>query len=606
MGRAAAALLAVAGVREAVGEDATSLVLDGVVSNRGGASYTLGNTGSRNTLAILNGGGLTNVTIGYLGVGSSANLNTARVDGAGSVWQMSSDLYTGYSGDLNLLGVSGGGQVMSRLGLIGYNAGSESNSVRLSGAGTAWICSSNLTIGYTGAGNSLIVSNGAVVTSVNSYLGSYQSSNNSATVTGSGSVWSNRTMFVGGGQGDYGYYNTLSILDGGRMVTTNTPGTAACVGWYTRDNAVLVAGTGSTWDVKGLLYVGYSFGQFGHSNRLEVSDAATVAVASNLVVGRYNGATQCWISVSGGRLDVTNAVGRAALSIEQGSLRVDQGGVVVADALYVSNTVGTASYLALNSGAVTVRQMAVAVPGTLDIGDGSSSMVVSLLTGTNWVTGGVRVARHGVLDLNQAHLTGTVTVDDGGALLGGGRFGGAVTNLAGGRVAHAAGVGTNLFRSLALAGGSTNVFELGAGEAHDLTKTTNGLLSAGGGNPLIRFDAGSFDGIDDAVVLYDNLGSSAFDGVSAFFQLSDPLGPDDGAILGNDTSFRLVNTLGQTNLVWIRYDYDAASQTAGTGNDVALMAIPEPASLVILLGAILALRFLGRIRHAGGGRRSIR
>lgn len=589
----AATLIAVTGVQGVRAENDTSLVLDGVVSNLASASYTLGSTGSRNTLTIRNGGGLTNASTVYMGLGSGANLNTARVDGASSLLLMNSSLYVGSYGDLNLLDISGGARVQSGATRIGDAAGAESNLVRVSGSGSTWL-SGDLTVGYTGARNSLIVSNGAVVSSVNSYLGSYQSSNNTATVTGSGSVWSNRTLVIGGGSGDYGYFNTLTVSDGARVETTNSSGLASAIGWYCHDNAAVVSGTGSFWNVKGILYVGYSFGTAAYSNRLEVSDGGAVSVATNLVVGRYDGATQCWVSVSGGRLDVTNAPGRAALSVERGSIRVDQGGVVVADNLWVSNSV---SSLALNSGAVTTRQMAVAVPGTLSIGGGTAPMVVSLLGGPSWVTGGVRVARYGVLDLNRSHLSGAITVDDGGSLQGGGRFGGAVTNLAGGLVAHsAAGMSTNLFRSLALAGGSTNVFKLGAAGAHDVTLTTNGLLSAGGGNPLVRFDTAGFSGIDQAVVLYENLGASAFNGVTAFFQLSDPLGPDDGAILGNDTSFRLVSSPGQTNTVWIRYDYDAATHTAGVGNDVALLAIPEPASIAILMGAGFAFWMRRRIR----------
>lgn len=275
-------------------------------------------------------------------------------------------------------------------------------------------------------------------------------------------------------------------------------------------------------------------------------------------------------------------------------MRVDQGGVVVADSLWASNAV---SHLTLNSGAVTARQVAVAVPGTLGIGGGTAAMVVSILGGPSWVTGGVSIARYGVLDLNRAHFSGVVTVNDGGSLQGGGRFGSAVTNLAGGLVAHSVtGIGTNSFRSLALAGGSTNVFRLGAADSHDLTVTTNDLLSAGGGNPLVRFDASGFDGVDQAVVLYQNLGASAFNGVTAFFQLSDPSGPDDGEILENDSSFRVVNGSGQTNKVWIRYDYDVATQTPGAGNDVVLLAIPEPASVAALLGAGFAFWMRRRIR----------
>ena len=59
------------------------------------------------------------------------------------------------------------------------------------------------------------------------------------------------------------------------------------------------------------------------------------------------------------------------------------------------------------------------------------------------------------------------------------------------------------------------------------------------------------------------------------------------AVLGKFDTLTLTGNFGlYTNL---RYDYDSASQTWGTGNDIAL--VPEPATLVLLgIGSLLAIR----------------
>ena len=582
MGRLAGGLL-LAGLLEATAENNTILILDGTVSNRNAGNYYLGNTGSGNKLDILNGGGLTNVAISYVGLNAGANLNTARVDGANSLWQNTFDLYVGYSGTSNLMSISAGGRVINRHGYIGNSSGALSNLVVVSDPGSIWNCTSNLIIGYSGHGNRLVVSNQGVVVSEYSLLGSYGGLNNTALITGSGSVWSNRTLTVGGGSGLSGTNNQVVVSAGGRIESVSANGTS-CIGWYSPLNELVVTGAGSVWNANGKVYVGYSSGTVGYSNRLIVADGGFVS-STNLTIGMYDGATQCWVSVAGGSLIVTNAAGVATLEAIGGDVRISNGGLVVADRLNVSNR---AAKLLFDSGTLTVRKLSIANGTVTTVGNGTEAATLNLLTGTHAVTGGLFIANQATVDANLGNIGGGVTIGNGGTLLGGAHFSGAVTNQAGGLLTPGTGGDTNFFKSLTLFGGSTNEFWVGSVATHDRTQTTNGLYAADSGHPLLKLDLTAYDGSQGTIVLYDNLGANAFDSAANWFQLSDPGGPADGFDLRNNWAFYAVDGGGDTNCFVLRYDYNVATDTFGSGNDIALVAIPEPAALggIMVVGAL--------------------
>src|SRR5207249_11860558 len=97
--------------------------------------------------------------------------------------------------------IQNGGVLTNSIGVIGHNVGANSNAAIVSGSGSIWSTTNNLFslfIGYSGAANSLVISNGgSVISASSSVLGGYHSqfslgaSNNTALVTGSGSLWSN-------------------------------------------------------------------------------------------------------------------------------------------------------------------------------------------------------------------------------------------------------------------------------------------------------------------------------------------------------------------------------------------------------------------------------
>ena len=108
------------------------------------------------------------------------------------------------------------------------------------------------TLGDLGAGwignGSLTIRDGVIITSSYGYLGNYFGSSGTATVAGTGSTWNVGSILYVGNQGS----GTLNITDGG-TVSSSYDGD---IGNYSV-GTVTVAGTGSTWnDNSGTIRVG--------------------------------------------------------------------------------------------------------------------------------------------------------------------------------------------------------------------------------------------------------------------------------------------------------------------------------------------------------------
>jgi T5SS/PEP-CTERM-associated repeat protein len=264
--------LAVATARAQYTADYQTNTISGV-TNDWADDYLVGYTNFADVLLIQNSGVLTNHD-GYLGYDSSSSNNSVLVTGPGSVWSNTYALYVGYSGAGNSLVISNGGQVVNyyRYGCMGYNFSSSNNSVLVTGAGSVWSASEELDVGYSGAGNSLVISDGGLVVNDIGYVGSWGSSSNSVLVTGPGSVWTNCEVDVGySGAG-----NSLVISDGGQVLTG--PSCDYYGDGYmgydssSTNNSVLVTGPGSVWSNRCDLVVGYS----GAGNSLLISNGGQV------------------------------------------------------------------------------------------------------------------------------------------------------------------------------------------------------------------------------------------------------------------------------------------------------------------------------------------
>ena len=100
----------------------------------------------------------------YVGYGINASNNILTIQNYGTQFSNNNEFYIGYSGKSNGLNVISGGQIAIVGGAyIGFGAGSTGNQVIVSDGGTTWTNTGDLYVGYDGAVNSLLVSNGAAV-----------------------------------------------------------------------------------------------------------------------------------------------------------------------------------------------------------------------------------------------------------------------------------------------------------------------------------------------------------------------------------------------------------------------------------------------------------
>jgi T5SS/PEP-CTERM-associated repeat protein len=288
------------------------------------------------------------------------------VTGTGSAWTNTVNLYVGSEGYSNSLVISDGGLVSSGGGDIGLSPTAYNNTVLVEGSGSTWTNSSSLKIGNQGSGNRLVISNQATVYNSDAYIGSLGSAtNNSVLVTGTGSTWNNGSgLYVGNG----GASNSLTISNEATVVSSN-----GYIGKFSTasNNIVTVTGTNSAWTNRSDLYIGY----YGSSNSLVISDGGSV-VNSNGYIGTANTSSNNSVLVTGTGSAWTNT----------GDLYFGNGGssnsLVISNGASVINTygyIGTANTSSNNSVLVTGVGSAWTNTGNLNVGlyGSSNSLVIS-------------------------------------------------------------------------------------------------------------------------------------------------------------------------------------------------------------------------------------
>jgi T5SS/PEP-CTERM-associated repeat protein len=386
-----------------------------VWSNANG--LTVGGNGGGNQLIITNGGVVYGG--GALGNSTQANHNSVVVSGIGSAWRGA--VTVGATGSGNQLTISGGGAVFGGFnGVIGNTSFSSNNVVVVSDPGSVW-SNGSLQVGYQGVGDQLIITNGGkVYNDFDAEIGYYPlaASNNVATVTGSGSVWSNNfTLAIsgGGGPGD-----ELRINNGGKVYVR----TDASIGG--KGNAATVAGSGSVWS-NGTLSVGNVLGTMTVTNGGQVIDGAGyVGHNSNgsnnqvLVVGPgsiWNNNPNLYVGFFGAAnaLLITNngqvADGFAYMSFDStssnNSVRVADGGVWQNGVLAVGYQ-GSSNSLVITGGSVLATNLVIGVATA------NCNNLVELDSGnllvTNAVANAVLEVRSGQLILKSGLLQANVLV----------------------------------------------------------------------------------------------------------------------------------------------------------------------------------------------------
>ena len=136
---------------------------------------------------------------------------------------MSWDRKTNLSPIADVLLIQNGGVLTSGYSRFGFFlGGTSSNSVLITDPGSTLILPNvPLSIGFNGAGNSLVISNGGKMVTTG-FMGYTEADGpNSILITGPGSVWSNNAQAAR--IGAFGAGSTLAIRNSGLMVNNFTP-----------------------------------------------------------------------------------------------------------------------------------------------------------------------------------------------------------------------------------------------------------------------------------------------------------------------------------------------------------------------------------------------
>lgn len=379
--------------------------------------------GAYGQLIITNGGYV------YVGsqnfVGNIGPSNSALVTGPGSVWT-NGQFYIGYQGQGNSLTVADGGAVYASLASIGGfgTAAGSNNSVIVTGTGSVFSVSEpsyGLIVGTKGINNSLIVSNGGLVTATRTMIGGNPSvpgagaSNNYVIVTGNGSVLTNNNVTYGITLGYQAGSNSFTISDGGKAY-----GPVGYVGYYTSDNTALVTGSNSEWTASSAFQLGVQAGANG--NKLTIAQSGRVNTldgyignngSSNVVVVTDSGSLLN--ATSGLRIGYDNGVGNV-LIITNGGQVIDVTGYVGQLAPSSNNHVEVTGNGSLwqNSGTVYVGSNALSKgSGTVLVRDGGTLESIGLVSGFN--NSGMISNRQGIYQFTTA--TPTITPNTAGSVL---------------------------------------------------------------------------------------------------------------------------------------------------------------------------------------------
>ena len=326
-------------------------------------SLVVGNQDGGNSMVISNGGTVVAFEGNWVGISTNASNNTVIVTGAGSTWKSYASFVMGYESTGNRLVVSNGGTVnvipFGGFHDIGARPNSSNNSVLITGAGSLWTdngAGAYLRVGVQSSGNSLVLSNKALIVGPSGQIGYFtNSSNNSVLITGEGTIWSNsRTFSVGAGSG-----NAVAISNSGTLVSSN--------GWISSaagssNNAVLVFGNGSIWTNVSKVTVGGA-----GSGTLTIANGGIVAAPAGITIASSNTSTSALNIGSYGGTDTAGSIFASSVTFGsgKGAINFNQ-----ENSYTVSSTIsGDGSINQLGSG-ITILTSINGFTGAIDLAKG--------------------------------------------------------------------------------------------------------------------------------------------------------------------------------------------------------------------------------------------
>lgn len=542
-------------VASQAGSQGTMIITQGGIVAAAALEVGYGSAGSLSVsggnLLVTNAAGNSTLVIG------ASRRGTASLNG-GAI--QANKLVIGDTSTSNYLGISGG-SLISGSAYIGSNATALGNAVVVNGGGSVWSNTGSLYVGYASRQNSLLVSNGAVVTATSMFAGGV-GGQGYIQVAGATNIVNDYTI---GWDQSQGY---LDILSGGFVQANNSMNIATYTG-----SSGMVQVAGGTLVVKGASIVGnYSTGSLvissgsfqgqnvvlGHTyqaglaagNGAILITGGTNTITSQLTVGEVSGAVGS-VLVSGGKLTVTNGAGSALLLAGSGGAGTVtlNGGGIQADRLLVTN--GANSVFNFYGGTLFSGGTVVSNGQQFAVGNGTSSASFTLLGGTHRFNNGLFIASNATLS-----GTGTIlgTLTNAGTLAPGNSPGAMAVD-----------------GSLVLANGSLLTIEIGGytpGTQFDTLTVSNGV---------------TLDGLLN-LSLVNGFQSTITNGAT-FTVLT--AGATINGAFDNVTSGSWLNTIDGFGAFQVNY---LGSQLVLTN----FQAIPEPAPAPLLILVALGWAWLGR------------
>ena len=552
-------------------------------------TLNVGYDGTGNQLSVNAGGHTTAAALWLGGVATSAS-NAATVLASGTA-TTTSTLVVGYGGDANTIAVAG--RVAATQSYLGYDAGADRNIATVS-AGGRWTNAGPLTVGVAGTGNEFRVTSGTLSvtgTANDVIVGDAASATGNRLAVSGGSFSSLAALVIG----KTGSGNAFSATNGA-TVTGNNARFGLNAG--SDGNAGTVDGVGTTWGLTNKLRVGSD----SNDNSLAITGGGAVTVASDVFVG----GTSTGSAVSGNSVMVTGS--GSSLTIVSST----------AD-LVISYGTGTNNKVTVaDGGTLALSSIKMGPNGTLQVGSGAAAGTVSPAatidspfgggavvfnhssashTFANPISGGISVTQQGsgktVLTGSNSY-TGSTTVSSGTLALSA-----AANNIASsGTISVAAG-------SVLDVSGVTGGFALasaqtlaGSGSVSGAATAASGATVAPGGAAIGTLSFGSSLSLVGSLEI--GLAGSTTDLLAVAGGLTlDPASIVDFSVVRplNQAAYvfgsyaTLAGTFGTVNGLPTGYtvDYNYLS-----GNQLALVAVPEPSTLGLavagMAAAIVAVR----------------
>ncbi len=371
------------------GSGAGSVTLSGVLSGAGALTSsfpgTLTLTGIGSSIS-----GAAATTAGALAIngGSLTTAASTRIDG-GSTFSISNGgiineqrLYIGETTNNNSVIVTGAGSKLLR----GTGAGSGTHRLYLGMLSAG---------GNGGTGNSLTISNGGYVysgggTNDRSIL---NSSNNTVTVTGSGSQWfiTNNNLYLASNANSTN--NSILVSNGGTISMggaqfVHIGAQTGCTG-----NSITVTGAGSTWALansqiaigSGGTTTGSGGTAAGTGNTLTVSSGGVLSNLNWLMVGNSTAAANNNTALvsGGGLLEINTGIVAGTGTATGNTVTVQTGGVLQFKTATPTITIAAGSSITMNSGTLSYKGVSSTSTNLLNGNAAASGAGIFTWTGGN-------------------------------------------------------------------------------------------------------------------------------------------------------------------------------------------------------------------------------